>query len=220
MQSIEWKEYLNLIEERPELFRSNNELNIVMDYELVREFEKNTGRKIGIVYQSRYNLLVVDLVENTNGDRFAYERLIPAVKKGAVIAIPIYEGNFVLLKQYRHAIRQFQYAFPRGFGEKGISLKENLKKEMKEEIGADINRVYHVGAVVADSGIGSNQVDVFVCDITKPQLKLHYEQIKEIKMLAEPELVKWISEGKITDGFTLSGYALYKSKEDVLHSDK
>ena len=52
-----------------------------MDYELVREFEKNTGRKIGIVYQSRYNLLVVDLVENTNGDRFAYERLIPAVKK-------------------------------------------------------------------------------------------------------------------------------------------
>lgn len=91
---------------------------------------------------------------------------------------------------------------------------------MKEEIGADINRVYHVGAVVADSGIGSNQVDVFVCDITKPQLKLHYEQIKEIKMLAEPELVKWISEGKITDGFTLSGYALYKSKEDVLHSDK
>ena len=50
MQSIEWKEYLNLIEERPELFRSNNELNIVIDYELVREFEKNTGRKIGIVY--------------------------------------------------------------------------------------------------------------------------------------------------------------------------
>lgn len=75
------EEYLNLIEERPELFRSNNELNIVMNYELVREFEKNTGRKIGIVYQSRYNLLVVDLVENTNGDRFAYERLIPAVKK-------------------------------------------------------------------------------------------------------------------------------------------
>lgn len=155
---------------------------------------------------------VVYLVENMKGERFAYERLIPAVKKGAIVSIPVYDDKFVLLKQYRHAMRAFQYAFPRGFGEEGLSAEENLQKEIKEETGADVKKISHVGTVIADSGIGSNEVDVFACEITEPQLKLHYEGIEEIELLTEKELVKWIAEGRITDGFTLSGYAMYKSR--------
>ena len=183
-----------------------------MDYESVEQFERNTDKKIGVVYRSAYNLLVVDLVENMKGERFAYERLIPAVKKGAIVSIPVYDDKFVLLKQYRHAMRAFQYAFPRGFGEEGLSAEENLQKEIKEETGADVKKISHVGTVIADSGIGSNEVDVFACEITEPQLKLHYEGIEEIELLTEKELVKWIAEGRITDGFTLSGYAMYKSR--------
>lgn len=78
--------------------------------------------------------------------------------------------------------------------------------------GADVKKISHVGTVIADSGIGSNEVDVFACEITEPQLKLHYEGIEEIELLTEKELVKWIAEGRITDGFTLSGYAMYKSR--------
>lgn len=109
-------------------------------------------------------------------------------------------------------MRAFQYAFPRGFGEEGLSAEENLQKEIKEETGADVKKISHVGTVIADSGIGSNEVDVFACEITEPQLKLHYEGIEEIELLTEKELVKWIAEGRITDGFTLSGYAMYKSR--------
>ena len=200
--SKEWRDYLDLAEERPELFKASSRLQIIMDYESVQQF----------VYRSAYNLLVVDLVENMKGERFAYERLIPAVKKGAIVSIPVYDDKFVLLKQYRHAMRAFQYAFPRGFGEEGLSAEENLQKEIKEETGADVKKISHVGTVIADSGIGSNEVDVFACEITEPQLKLHYEGIEEIELLTEKELVKWIAEGRITDGFTLSGYALYKSR--------
>ena len=211
MYNKEWQEYIELAKERPELFKDSDRLRIITDYEIVKQFERDTGKKIGVVYRSIYNLLVVDLVENIKGCQFAYERLIPAVKKGAVVSIPIYEGKFVLLKQYRHAMREFQYAFPRGFWEKDLSAEENLQKEIKQEIGADVWKISRVGTVIADSGIGSNEVEIFVCNITAPQLKLYYEGIEEIKLLTEKELMKWIAEGKITDGFTLSGYALYKS---------
>ena len=212
MYSKEWRDYLDLAEERPELFKASSRLQIIMDYESIQQFERNTDKKIGVVYRSAYNLLVVDLVENMKGERFAYERLIPAVKKGAIVSIPVYDDKFVLLKQYRHAMRAFQYAFPRGFGEEGLSAEENLQKEIKEETGADVKKISHVGTVIADSGIGSNEGDVFACEITEPQLKLHYEGIEEIELLTEKELVKWIAEGRITDGFTLSGYAMYKSR--------
>ena len=124
MYSKEWRDYLDLAEERPELFKASSRLQIIMDYESVQQFERNTDKKIGVVYRSAYNLLVVDLVENMKGERFAYERLIPAVKKGAIVSIPVYDDKFVLLKQYRHAMRAFQYAFPRGFGEEGLSAEE------------------------------------------------------------------------------------------------
>ena len=212
MYSKEWRDYLDLAEERPELFKASSRLLIIMDYESVQQFEANTGKKIGVVYRSAYNLLVMDLVENMKGECFAYERLIPAVKKGAIVSIPVYDGRFVLLKQYRHAMRAFQYAFPRGFGEEGLSAGENLQKEIKEETGADVKKINYVGTVIADSGIGSNEVDVFACEITEPQLKLHYEGIEAMELLTEKELVEWIAEGRITDGFTLSGYALYKSR--------
>ena len=113
----EWINYLRLMRERPELFQDDNRLKIVTNLEVVDDFEKKTGKKIGVVYQSEYHLFVVDLVEDTEGYRFAYERLVPAVRKGAVVSIPIYKGKMVLLRQFRHALRSVQYAFPRGFGE-------------------------------------------------------------------------------------------------------
>lgn len=209
----EWINYLRLMRERPELFQDDDRLKIVTNPEVVDDFEKKTGKRIGVVYQSEYHLFVVDLVEDTEGYRFAYERLVPAVRKGAVVSIPIYKGKMVLLRQFRHALRSVQYAFPRGFGEEGISVEDNLKKEIKEEIGAEVQEVSHVGVVIADSGIANNPVEVFVCDISEPQLKKCYEGIEQVVLISEGELEEWIAQGMITDGYTLSGYMLYKCKQ-------
>ena len=209
----EWINYLRLMRERPELFQDDNRLKIVTNLEVVDDFEKKTGKKIGVVYQSEYHLFVVDLVEDTEGHRFAYERLVPAVRKGAVVSIPIYKGKMVLLRQFRHALRSVQYAFPRGFGEEGILVEENLRKEIKEEIGAEVYEASRLGVVIADSGITNNPVEVFVCDISEPQLKKCYEGIEQVVLISVEELEEWIAQGMITDGYTLSGYMLYKCKK-------
>ena len=123
------KEYFTLMKERPELFTENENLMIETDIEKIKEYETQNNKKIGIVYKSPYNMLIVDLVRNLYGYCFTYERCVPAVKKGAIVSIPVYNSKFVLLKQFRHATRKFQYAFPRGFSEKSLTSEENLKKE-------------------------------------------------------------------------------------------
>ncbi|HAE52537.1 MAG TPA: hypothetical protein DCG30_04710 [Ruminococcus sp.] len=60
-----WERYLQLMKERPKLFLKSDMLNIIADSRSVAEFSEKSGRTMGVVYESPYSLLVVDLVEDT-----------------------------------------------------------------------------------------------------------------------------------------------------------
>lgn len=83
--------------------------------------------------------MVADLVytidKDNNKNYFAYERIIPKAKNNSsVVIVPIYEDKIILLKQYRHALRDYQYSLPRGYGEDTVQVENNVKKELSEEI--------------------------------------------------------------------------------------
>lgn len=203
-----WAAYLKLKEERPERFSQASELKIVFDEDQVRAFEKETGRTIGVVFKSPYSMMVVDLVQEPSGRIFAYERIIPTSTGSGVVIVPVHEGNFVLLGQYRHSMRDYQYGFPRGYGENGLSAEENGRKELFEELGATTDDVTLLGQVVANSGIAGDLVPILRCDIASFEVKRDYEGICEVVELSPRELEAWIAQGKVTDAFTLSAWAL------------
>lgn len=91
VESREWKKYLKLMERRPEDFTASELLNIVTKSETVNKYVSETGKKLGVLYESKYNILVVDLILGETGDLFPYERLLPAEKRGAVVALTIYK---------------------------------------------------------------------------------------------------------------------------------
>lgn len=205
--SEEWTAYEQMMKELPEAFRQDPRLRILTDRQQILEFMNRTGRRIGVMYSSPYSRMIVDLVEDPRGNRFAYERMMPAAS-GAVVMIPCWEGRYVLLRQFRHAVRGEQTAFPRGFGEKGLSLMENAGKEMEEELGAGVRACRFLGSITPDSGITGNRVGVVLCDIDEPRLKKGYEGIEDVIMLTEEELTAAICREQITDGFTLAAWAL------------
>lgn len=206
------KDYFALMEMCPQWFRQSELVPIETDASIIMEYERETGKQVGIVYQSPYNTLVVDLIRKKEGGYYTYERMLPTVEKGAVVILTKCQDDYVLLKQYRHALRDYQYACPRGFGEEGISVEDNLKKEIQEEIGAQVLAYQHLGTVVADSGLCGNRADVFLCTVESVKHKLGYEGIQDVVLLDEKEMEQWIRDGKITDGFTLAAYGLYKTK--------
>ncbi len=169
MDSIE--KYLELSRMCTELFAQSEELPLVLDPKELYAFAQKSGRKIGIVYESRYHLMVVDVVRAKNGSLFAYERLMNRVMRGAVVIVPYYNGKYILLRQYRHALREYQYGFPRGFGEEGISAKENAGKELWEELGVQAEKWKSFGKIVPDSGAMSSKADVFLAELNEaPQV--------------------------------------------------
>ncbi len=167
----------------------------------------------GIVYKSRFNMMCVDPIIDSNGGYFPYERIIPTAGNG-VVMVTKHNSNFVLLKQYRHASRKIQISFPRGFGEMGIFSKENAEKELKEELKATISQPpILLGQIYPDSGLTSSCVDVYLVEIDDYLQKDVYEGILEIMELSDREFRNMINQDAeqnlFDDGFTLAAYALY-----------
>ena len=116
--------------------------------------EETFGCRFGVVYESKYNSIIVDPVKKDGGGYFPYERVVPKAGDG-VVALTVCNGKYVLLRQYRHAPRTEVLSFPRGFAEEDFTDKDNVAKELNEELHVKPNEIVSIemlGRVFPDSG--------------------------------------------------------------------
>lgn len=206
--------YLDFIQEYGLPYDSSDVMRIITNYDELMQYSVSHNRQIGVIYKSEYNIFVVDLVENVRGERFTYERIVKTRRGNSVVIIPVYSNQYVLLKQFRHATGGYQYAFPRGYGEPDITIEENAKKEISEELNATASSVKMIGKVVADSGICGEEVSIVQCRINNIEVDGIYEGIQDYLLLSSKEIEEYIKSNLITDGFTLSAWILYKDKNE------
>ena len=211
--------YMELMAQRPGEFKQSERglIRLVTDVTtLVNWQDNNPDRQIGVVYESPYHLLVVDLVDGGGGKYYTYERILEK-NSGAAVILPITpDGKIVLLKQFRHSLREEQLQLPRGFGTQKMTAAENARKEAGEEIGVDDEAPIELGTVVANSGLSGVRVKVFLFKI-HDDYRIVYgkEGIVDVCTFTPGEFDQLIKNGQITDGFTLSAWSLYRAKYDV-----
>lgn len=82
-------------------------------------------------------MMVVDQICKGDKEFMAYERVLPNGKDGEVV-LAKRNGKCTLLKQFRHAIRRGQYACPRVFFDPNFTPIEDVRREIKDELRADI----------------------------------------------------------------------------------
>lgn len=201
------QEYFKLMEERPHLFTDSPVYPIIKDKNRLEQYIQETKTPLGVVYKSDYNLLLVDLIENEDGSCFTYERIVPASNKKGTVIVPLYQGKYILLKQYRHPLRKTQICFPRGYGSPNLESEQNAKQELLEEIGASVKAIKCLGTLCADSGLIANYVDIYLCEIESFDKTIHTEGIQEIFLCTHEELKSMIQNNEIDDGFTLCAFS-------------
>lgn len=225
------KKYIRLYgKEKGKLFLNPEDCSYVIEdiedmevqQKIVRE-EELSRQKFGVVYESRFNTLLVDPVsvkgkaetpENALWkEHRPYERVLPSSRKDGVVMLTVVDGRFLLLRQFRHALRREQLAFPRGFAEAGEEPLESMQRELDEEIEAKIRKAELLGRVCPDSGLTGSLVYVYYVELESYELKDGEEGIKGVELVPADEFGDWIREEKIDDGFTLSAYVLYRMRE-------
>ncbi|MBE6733895.1 MAG: NUDIX hydrolase [Ruminococcaceae bacterium] len=200
--------YFELMRNRPELFSPSDIYPIVTDKKTLEDYTQATNKPLGVVYQSDYHIVVVDLIENDDGSYYTYERTIPDKTGRGVVCVPEYEGKYILLRQYRHPIRGVQLGFPRGFGENGLTSTQNAKKELSEELEANVSDARKIGEITPDSGFLGGIVDILHCTVTSYNPNSRNEGVLETLLCTYEELSQMIKDGIITDSFTICGFSM------------
>ena len=217
VKTSEIKKYIRLFKDRKndKLFAKSDmysfydieENGVVRD--LLRDEEMYHSR-YGVIYQSPYNTLLVDPVDY-NGNCIPYERMTPSSGYDGVVVIIKHNDNYILLRQFRHALREMQYSFVRGYAECDDPI-EDVKRELNEEIGVTdkdfISQPKLIGRVAADSGLATTQAYIYYAEISNFDPQVGHEGIREAIEIPCEQFGDWIHSGKINDGYTLSAYAL------------
>lgn len=165
---------------------------------------------IGIIVDDPYVLILRDLVEDSNGRRFGYLRMInrASLDKGpAVVILPVMKKEVVLLRQYRHATRSWHLEIPRGFGEADVSADENARKEIREEINGEVQSMVELGMMHSNSGIEGQPVMLYFADLSSLGSPQQSEGIERVQMVTVKEFEELIRDGTLTDGFTITAFA-------------
>lgn len=207
--------YFELAAQRPDLFVQSETVPLVLDEGRMRAFSEKSGKSMGLVYDNRpYYMVLADLC--LDGEReFSYARVVyPQPGTNGSVAIPRKDGKFGLLRQYRHPPRAESLEFPRGFGERGLTPEENVRKELREEMGAVASGVTCLGSIRADTGLSAGCIQIFLAEISSYDVQVGHEGIRELVWLTEEAFREAVAAGDISDGITLSAYALLRCQSE------
>lgn len=162
----------------------------------------------GVICEDKYIIFVRDAVRRLDGTLGTYDRILPASGSAGVVVLPIIENHIVLVRHFRHATRQWHLEVPRGFGELGVSSRQQAKAELYEEIGAkvDDNRLLEIGPFHSNTGIASDCVEMFVAMIEKVGRPQDEEGISDLRKCSPGEVAELISASEITDSFTIGAF--------------
>lgn len=207
--------YFTILSERPELFFNRGPLKIISNREDLEAFEQQQHCKLGVIYESKYHILLVDLVEDEQGRRFAYDRLISPNSYNGVVMIPFEGEKYALLRQFRHASREYELEFPRGFSEPDLSAEENARKEIREELGTEVLEIRHEGAILSDSGLSGGRIEIYSASVTDVQPSVGHEGIESVLWVTENELIRLICDNKVRDCFTIAAFAKYRMNRET-----
>ncbi len=154
--------------------------------------------------------ITMDTVTLPNGEEKTFSYL--NFDKGVCI-LPITADNEVIcLKQYRHALKSWQWELPAGMIDSENSTPlENAKRELEEETGFQAEQWLELGSFYPSPGSTSEEIYLFAAaGLTATTQNLESSEQIEVHYLSMSELKTLIIKGEFQHGAGLAAVLRYK----------
>ena len=164
-----------------------------------------------VVYENSHMRLREDGIRRPDGSTGTYSYV---EKPDFALIIPVEDGGFHLVEQYRYPIRQRCWEFPQGTfpALAPTDDPERLaREELRQETGLTARVMRHLGHLYTANGLANQGFDVFVATgLTPgtPELELEEQDLRS-QWFPRADVDELIRGGVITDDASLAAYVLF-----------
>jgi len=158
-----------------------------------------------ILSEGKIGTFCIEHVALDNGHTQRFEVLY---HPGAAAVLPFLADDRVLmLRQYRHPIREWMWEIPAGKLDPGEDHETCVVRELEEETGYRAGRIDHIGDVVTAAGFTDERIRLYAAYDLEPgrMARGPGEQI-EMHEMAFDEVVSMIERGAIVDAKTIATF--------------
>jgi 8-oxo-dGTP pyrophosphatase MutT (NUDIX family) len=164
-----------------------------------------------VVYETSHMRLREDGIRRPDGSTGIYSYV---EKPDFALIIPVEDGGFHLVEQYRYPVRTRCWEFPQGTLP-GLAVADDpeqlAREELRQETGLTASGLRHLGHLHCANGLASQGFDVFVATgLTPgaPELEIEEQDLRS-QWFGRAEVEAMIRRGGITDDSTIAAYALF-----------
>lgn len=212
-------EYLQFARDHPALFSTPpGGVRILLDSREIRDVEQavanelaargleRSGAEVGIVLRDPWFYVIRDAVEFPDGSRRTHARVVNRVGNGVAV-LPVLDGNVVLIRHFRHAVRRWMLEIPRGGMEQGQSEEDTLRQELAEEIGGRATRIVRLGFLHGSANLYASGAHLYYAELDSIGAPQIGEGIVAIERVSIPAFEALMISGEILDSFTVGAFA-------------
>ena len=164
-----------------------------------------------VAYETPYLRLREDRIRRPDGSEGTYSYL---EKPDFALIIPVEDGGFHLVEQYRYPVRARSWEFPQGTFPGLVPAADAghlAREELRQETGLTARQLRHLGHLQCANGVSSQGFDVFVATgLVHGRAELELEEQDLVhRWFPRAGFEAMIRSGVITDDCTLAAYALF-----------
>jgi ADP-ribose pyrophosphatase len=161
-----------------------------------------------MIYQGRVFGLRRDEVLEPSGLRTTREVV---THPGSVVVLPVLpDGRIVMVRQYRHATRQYLWELVAGRKEPGETPKQGAARELLEETGYRAKRYKVFLDVFPTPGFLEERMYLLLADgLTAGEAQPEEDEKIEVRAFRLKELKQTIKSGRMRDAKSIAGILYY-----------
>jgi len=133
---------------------------------------------------------------------------------GATAIIPMLsDSRVLLLKQYRHSLREYIWEIPAGTLDPGEEVLDCAKRELIEETGYSAEQWQKLGEITPVPGYSDERIHIYLATDLQPATQdLDRDEIIKVPTVRFSEAVEMIKNGDIQDAKSISGLLMARNR--------
>jgi len=137
---------------------------------------------------------------------------------GATAIIPMFnDSQILLLKQYRHSLREYIWEIPAGTLNPAEERIDCAKRELIEETGYSAEQWQKLGEITPLPGYSDERIHIYLAtDLQPAEQDLDKDEIINVHKVKFSEAVEMIKSGDIQDAKTITGLLMARNYSQVI----